>query len=115
MHDLCECVHENKELSDLVKSHMPSDDEIYELAELYKLFADPTRLKIMMALNDRELCVCDISDILGMSQSAISHQLRVLKQGRLVKFRKEGKAAYYSLDDNHIHEIISCGKEHIEE
>ena len=94
---------------------MPKDELIYDLAEFFKVFADSTRMKIIYALMEKELCVCDIAKIVGTTQSAISHQLRVLKQSKLVKFRKEGKELYYSLDDDHIIEIVKKGREHIEE
>lgn len=94
---------------------MPKDEIIYDLAEFFKVFADSTRMKIIYALMKKELCVCDIAEIVGTTQSAISHQLRVLKQSKLVKFRKEGKEVYYSLDDDHIEEIVKKGREHIEE
>ena len=94
---------------------MPKDELIYDLAEFFKVFADSTRMKIIYALMEKELCVCDIAKIVGTTQSAISHQLRVLKQSNLVKFRKEGKEVYYSLDDDHIIEIVKKGREHIEE
>ena len=94
---------------------MPKDELIYDLAEFFKVFAVSTRMKIIYALMEKELCVCDIAKIVGTTQSAISHQLRVLKQSKLVKFRKEGKEVYYSLDDDHIIEIVKKGREHIEE
>ena len=94
---------------------MPKDELIYDLAEFFNVFADSTRMKIIYALMEKELCVCDIAKIVGTTQSAISHQLRVLKQSKLVKFRKEGKEVYYSLDDDHIIEIVKKGREHIEE
>ena len=91
------------------------DEKLYDLADLFKVFGDTTRIKIIYALFEEEMCVCDIADLLNMTQSAISHQLRVLKQARLVKFRKEGKIVYYSLDDNHVNQIFNCGLCHIEE
>ena len=94
---------------------MPKDELIYDLAEFFKVFADSTRMKIIYALMEKELCVCDIAKIVGTTQSAISHQLRVLKQARLVKFRKEGKTVFYSLDDDHITKIFDYGLHHIEE
>ena len=94
---------------------MPDDELIYDLAEFFKVFADSTRMKIIYALMDKELCVGDIAEIVNTTQSAISHQLRVLKQAKLVKFRKDGKEVYYSLDDEHIEEIVKKGREHIEE
>ena len=98
-----------------VRDNLPSDETLYDLAELFKVFGDTTRIKILYALFASEMCVCDIADLLGMTHSAISHQLRVLKQARLVKFRKEGKVVYYSLDDNHISQIFDCGLAHIQE
>lgn len=98
-----------------VKQIMPEDGFIYDLAELFKVFADSTRMKIIYALMQNELCVCDIANIVNTTQSAISHQLRILKQSKLVKFRKEGKVVYYSLDDDHISQIVKKGSEHIEE
>lgn len=103
---------------DLVKSineKMPAEDELYFLAELYKMFAEPTRIKILYILLEGEMCVCDIASILNMSQSSISHQLRVLKQSHLVKFRREGKNIFYSLADHHVYTIIHQGLEHIRE
>ena len=108
-----DCIHED--IVGKVKNKMPEDEKLYDLAELFKVFGDTTRIKIIYALFEEEMCVCDIADLLNMTQSAISHQLRVLKQARLVKFRKEGKVVYYSLDDNHINQIFNCGLCHIEE
>ena len=98
-----------------MKIKMLRDEMIYDLAEFFKVFADSTRMKIIFALMDNELCVCDIANIVKTTQSAISHQLRLLKQSKLVKFRKEGKVVYYSLDDEHISQIVKKGREHIEE
>ncbi len=98
-----------------VKKTLPEDDEIFELAELFKMFADSTRMKIICALKEQELCVGEIAFITNTTQSAISHQLRILKQSKLVKYRKEGKIVYYSLDDEHVIEILMKGREHIEE
>lgn len=111
----CECSFIHEEVVGKVKNKMPEDEKLYDLAELFKVFGDTTRIKILYALFEEEMCVCDIADLLNMTQSAISHQLRVLKQARLVKFRKEGKVVYYSLDDNHINQIFNCGLCHIEE
>ena len=94
---------------------MPEDGFIYDLAEFFKVFADSTRMKIIYALLQNELCVCDIAKIVGTTQSAISHQLRILKQSKLVKFRKVGKEVFYSLNDDHIEQIVKKGSEHIEE
>ena len=105
----------NGALNDKVKKEMPDDEKLYDLAELYKVFGDSTRIRILYALFESEMCVCDIAGILGSSQSAISHQLRTLKQMNLVHNRREGKTVFYSLADNHIREILSQGLEHIEE
>ncbi|MDK2800487.1 MAG: ArsR family transcriptional regulator, lead/cadmium/zinc/bismuth-responsive transcriptional [Clostridiales bacterium] len=111
----CECniIHQN--IIDKVKETMPEEEHLYDLAELFKVFGDTTRIKILYVLFASEMCVCDIASILGMTQSAISHQLRVLKQSRLVKYRKEGKTVFYSLDDNHIKQIFDQGLSHINE
>lgn len=115
MEDICEVNITHQEKVDEVKNKMPEDGLIYDLAELFKVFADSTRMKIIYALMENELCVCDIAAIVGTTQSAISHQLRILKQAKLVKYRKDGKVVYYSLDDEHISEIVKKGREHIEE
>ncbi len=106
-------VHTNIVLS--VRESLPSDEELFDLAELFKVFGDSTRIKILYALMDTELCVCDIAELICMSQSAVSHQLRVLKQASLVKYKKSGKTVLYSLSDNHIHEITKTAMEHIKE
>lgn len=105
----------DKDSSIKVFENLPHDEDIYDLADFYKLFSDSTRLKILIALGEEELCVSDLATVLNMGQSAISHQLRVLKQGRLVKNRRDGKVIYYQLDDDHIKEIISSGIDHIRE
>ena len=115
MEDICEINTIHQDIVNNVKNVMPQDDLIYDLAEFYKVFADSTRMKIIYALMENELCVCDIAAIVGTTQSAISHQLRVLKQAKLVKFRKEGKIVYYSLDDEHVSEMYEMAKRHIEE
>ena len=94
---------------------MPKDELIYDLAEFFKVFADSTRMKIIYALMEKELCVCDIAALLKMTTSAISHQLSVLKRAQLVKYRREGKTVFYSLADDHVRTIIGQGMEHIEE
>jgi len=95
--------------------HMPKDEHLYDLAELFKMFGDSTRIRILYVLFEAEMCVCDIAELLNMTQSAISHQLRLLKQAKLVKHRREGKTVYYSLADDHVRTIIFQGMEHIEE
>lgn len=107
----CDIVHEN--IIEIVKQKMPQEEKLYDLAELFKVFGDTTRVKIISALFEAEVCVCDIAELLSMTQSAISHQLRVLRQARLVKHRKEGKVVFYSLDDEHIKTIFNQGLEHI--
>ena len=100
--------------NDLI-SQLPNEDFIYDLADFFKVFADSTRMKIIFALLDSELCVCDIARIINSTQSGVSHQLKSLKQAKLVKFRKEGTTTFYSFDDEHIKEIVKKGCEHIEE
>ena len=94
---------------------MPDDEVLYELADLFRVFGDSTRIKILYALHDNELCVQDIAGAVQLSQSAISHQLRVLKDTKLVRFRRDGKTVYYALDDDHVRSILSMGMDHIEE
>lgn len=107
------CIHDNTVRK--VQEMMPAEEKMKELADFYKVFGDATRIKILCVLLESEVCVCDLAEILGMTQSAISHQLRVLKQMKLVKNRREGKTVYYSLADDHILTIISQGMEHIAE
>lgn len=110
------CYHkEHKAVVESTRSLMPKEELLYDLAELYKVFGDTTRIKILFALYESEMCVCGIAELLNMTQSAISHQLRVLKNNRLVKFRKEGKTVFYSLNDDHIFKILNQGLEHITE
>lgn len=111
----CGYKHAHPEMVEEVQSAMPEEELLYDLAELFKVFGDSTRIKILYTLYERELCVCDIAMLLGMSQSAISHQLRVLKQSHLVKYRRDGKTVFYSLADNHVHTILAQGMEHVEE
>lgn len=105
----------HKDIVEKVMQDMPEEGLLYDLAEFFKVFGDSTRIRILSALSRNEMCVCDISALLSMTQSAISHQLRILKEARLVKYRREGKVVYYSLDDDHVKEIISTGLEHIKE
>jgi DNA-binding transcriptional ArsR family regulator len=111
----CDCTIIHEDIVKKVQSSMPPEESLYDLAELFKVFGDSTRIRILYALSASEMCVCDIAALLGMTQSAISHQLRVLKQSRLVKYRKEGKVVYYSLADDHINQIFDQGLEHISE
>lgn len=107
------CVHEDTVRQ--VLGEMPDDETLYDLAELFKVFGDSTRVKILYALFESELCVCDIAQLLGLTQSAVSHQLRVLKGSRLVKPRRDGKTVFYSLADDHVRKIIAQGMDHITE
>lgn len=108
-----EVVHED--LLKIVNDTIPEETELYDLAELFKVFGDSTRIRILFALFEAEVCVCDLAQALNMTQSAISHQLRILKQNKLVKSRREGKSIFYSLADGHVRTIIAQGREHIEE
>lgn len=110
----CETMEKEKEKEKKSeKQEMPADNDLYDLSELFKSFADQTRLKILFALSKEEMCVCDIAALLKMTQSAISHQLRVLRNVRLVKYRKKGKSVYYTLDDQHVKNIFEQGLEHV--
>ena len=114
--DSCQCP-EKCEMShhqlEYLKNCMPTQQQMDKTADLFKMFSDPTRLKILAALFKEEMCVCNLSDLLGISQSAISHQLRLLRVNRLVKNRREGKMVYYSLDDDHVATILAQGMEHV--
>lgn len=110
--DACE-IHEDK--IKLVSEHMPDEDELYDLAELFKIFGDSTRIRILYVLFESDVCVCDLAEMLHMNQSAISHQLKILKQAKLVTGKREGKSVVYSLADDHVRTIIDQGREHIEE
>ena len=98
-----------------VKEKMPDEEPVYEVSELFKVFGDSTRARIICALNIEEMCVCDLAALLGMNQSAISHQLRLLKVSRIVKCRKQGRVVYYSLDDAHIGQIFAMSFDHVME
>lgn len=98
-----------------IQDRQPDDEILYDLAELFKVFGDSTRIKILYSMFENELCVNDIASLLHLSQSSVSHQLRILKTSKLVKFRREGKSIFYSLDDEHVRAIISMGMEHVEE
>ena len=111
----CETVQVHADIVEKVNAEMPDEEILYDLAELFKVFGDSTRIKILYALFEAELCVCDIASLLIMGQSAISHQLRILKQMRLVKFRRDGRSVLYSLADSHIETILAQGMEHIGE
>jgi ArsR family transcriptional regulator len=109
----CEVIHEG--VVKKVRKTMPKEEDFYDLADLYKMFADSTRVRILWALSREEMCVCDIAVLLGMTKSAISHQLRALRLANLVKYDKRGKEVYYSLADSHVKDIFEKGFEHIHE
>ena len=113
--ECCETTEVHEELLKTVHEKMPEEAELYDLAELFKVFGDSTRIRILFVLFEAEVCVCDLAAALNMTQSAISHQLRILKQNKLVKSRREGKSVFYSLADSHVRTIIDQGREHIEE
>lgn len=113
--ECCENKEIHKELLEKVYLDMPEEEELYDLAELFKVFGDSTRIRILFVLFESEVCVCDLAEILNMTQSAVSHQLKILKQAKLVTNRREGKSMFYSLADSHVRTIIAQGREHIEE
>ena len=113
MENTCNCV--NADIIKLVKHKMIDDDILIDVSEFFKIFGDSTRIKIINALIHSEMCVCDIAYLLGMTHSAISHQLRILKQAKIVKYKKIGKMVYYMLDDTHIEKIFKQGVEHVNE
>ena len=112
---ICDCDVIHPEVVGNVTARMPENSEFIRLSDLYKMFSDPTRLKIMWALHEEEICVCDLAVILNMTKSAISHQLKSLRIANLVKFEKRGKSVYYSLADDHVKDIFEKGFEHINE
>ncbi len=113
--ELCDEVCTHQEILEKVQPEMPDEERLYDLAELFKVFGDTTRIRILYVLFESEMCVCDIAALLNMTQSAISHQLRLLKQARLVRSRREGKTVYYFLDDDHVRTVIGQGMDHISE
>lgn len=113
--DLCEARYVNEKRVKAVQKAMISDDVASALAETFKVLSDPTRVKILFALSKAELCVCDLSALLGMNDPAVSHHLRLLKALKLVKYRREGRMAYYSLDDEHIEKLFQQGLKHVQE
>lgn len=113
--ECCESFELHENLLKIVRETMPEETELYDLAELFKVFGDSTRIRILFVLFEAEVCVCDLASALNMTQSAISHQLRILKQNKLVKSRRKGKSVFYSLADDHVRTIINQGREHIEE
>lgn len=113
--ECCETIQIHEDMLKIVNEKMPAEEELYDLAELFKVFGDSTRIRILYVLFEAEVCVCDLAEALHMTQSAISHQLKILKNARLVKNRREGKSVFYSLADAHVRTIIAQGREHIEE
>ncbi|WP_297870838.1 metalloregulator ArsR/SmtB family transcription factor [uncultured Oscillibacter sp.] len=113
--DCCDFIHAHEDVVEKVRQEMPGEDTLYDLTELFRIFGDSTRVRILYVLFEAEMCVCDIAQLLGMTQSAISHQLRALKNVRLVKARREGKTVFYSLADDHVKTIIDQGLEHVKE
>ena len=113
--ETCDTYEPHAELVKNLKEKMPDVDELYDLAELFKVFGDSTRIRILFALFEDDICVCDLAEALNMTQSAISHQLKILKQSKLVKSRREGRQVFYYLADEHVRTIIDQGREHIEE
>ena len=113
--ECCERVTVHPEVVEQVRRNMPDEDTLYHLTELFHVFGDSTRMRILYVLFASEMCVCDIAKLLGMTQSAISHQLRSLKQSKLVKYRREGKTVFYSLADGHVRTILGQGMDHIME
>lgn len=111
--ECCEFIHAHDELVEKLRREMPDEDVLYDLTELFRIFGDSTRVRILYVLFESEMCVCDIAALLGLTQSAVSHQLRALKSARLVKARREGKTVFYALADDHVKTIIDQGLEHI--
>lgn len=113
--ECCDFMCAHQDIVNAVRREMPNEDVLYDLAELFRIFGDSTRIRILYVLSVSEMCVCDIALLLGMSQSAISHQLRALKNIRLVKSRRDGKTVFYSLADDHVRTVLGQGLEHVEE
>lgn len=113
--DRCTEKEVHEELLKIVRETMPDEEELYDLAELFKVFGDSTRMRILFVLFEAEVCVCDMAAALSMTDSAVSHQLKILKQNKLVKSRREGRSVFYSLADEHVRTIVSQGMEHIRE
>ncbi len=113
--DFCETSEVHEELLKTVRDTLPPEEELYDLAELFKVFGDSTRIRILFVLFEAEVCVCDLAAALNMTVSAVSHQLKILKQNKLIKNRREGRSVFYSLADDHVRTIVSQGMEHIEE
>ena len=113
--ECCETSEVHEELLKIVREKLPAEEQLYDLAELFKVFGDSTRIRILFVLFESEVCVCDLAAALNMTVSAVSHQLKILKQSKLIKSRREGRSVFYSLADDHVRTIVSQGMEHIEE
>ncbi|MCH4193430.1 MAG: metalloregulator ArsR/SmtB family transcription factor [Butyrivibrio sp.] len=113
--DCCETYELHPDRINLVNAGMPDEDKLYDLAELFKVFGDSTRIRILYALFESDICVCDLAETLQMTQSAVSHQLKILKQSKLVSSRREGKSVFYFLADDHVRTMINQGLEHVSE
>lgn len=113
--ECCDFIHAHESVVEKVRQELPDEDTLYDLTELFRIFGDSTRMRILYALFSSEMCVCDIAQLLGMTQSAISHQLKALKNARLVNSRREGKTVFYALADSHVKTIINQGLEHVSE
>ena len=113
--ECCDFIHAHEDVVEKVRQELPGEDTLYDLTELFRIFGDSTRVRILYVLFEAEMCVCDIAALLGLTQSAVSHQLRALKNVRLVKARREGKTVFYSLADDHVKTIIDQGLEHVKE
>ncbi len=111
--ECCDFIHAHEDVVERVRKEMPNEDTLYDLTELFRIFGDSTRIRILYVLFESEMCVCDIALLLGMTQSAISHQLRALKNARLVKSRRDGKTVFYSLADDHVKTMINQGLAHV--
>ena len=111
----CDFMHVHEEILEQVNDSMPNEEALFDLSELFKLFGDSTRIRILYCLLVHEMCVCDIATLLNMTQSAISHQLSVLKKSKLIQYRRTGKTVFYSLADEHVRSILSTGMEHVTE
>ncbi len=113
--ECCDFIHVHEDVVEQVRQRMPGEDALYDLTELFRIFGDSTRVRILYVLLESEMCVCDLAMLLGMTQSAISHQLRALKNARLVRSRREGKTVFYTLADDHVKTILDQGLEHVAE
>ena len=110
---VCDYLHVHEDAVAEALAMLPPEERLYDLAEVFRVFGDTTRIRILYVLFARELCVCDIAKLLGMTQSAVSHQLRILKDAKLVRFRREGKTVFYKLDDDHVRSVLELGMEHV--